>query len=526
MSDARWLCVGLIGGVLASPLARAWTYATPGDGALAILALAGGDVVTIGLQQRAELEWALVRHRAADGSERWRTVLGTAQGGAGASAALALGPDGTIAFGASDGDGVWEGGAVGIVGRLTLETGAPRWQAALPDTAIESVVADYAGDVLIAGAVRAASPPGDLLVLKLAGSDGRELWRAALSGGEPEHDPVTEVARAVAVDPAGDVYVTGGLVSDPAGYPDFLVMKLSGGSGAELWRKEIESGGYGWAISIDAVLDVIAVGQIDGGGWVESFALKLSGSDGAERWRHTWHGTQTAGDIDRWNALALTDQGDAITAGEADGSRFAAARFDGASGAMLWSRASPPIGDTLGGGCCVARSVALDLPDSAYLAGYRFVDMTPRLQVERVSLADGSVIWTRLIDGQSCGERAVALALDNAGGVSIAGWRSALVNGDNCPGTTNPDQLDADLDGLGNACDPFPAAADHELAQCQLSLAQAGTALDACTANAAACQTDLATCLVTPNPDLNGDGAVNLLDLVILARMLAGLHMH
>jgi hypothetical protein len=43
---------------------------------------------------------------------------------------------------------------------------------------------------------------------------------------------------------------------------------------------------------------------------------------------------------------------------------------------------------------------------------------------------------------------------------------------DNCPAVSNPDQGDADLDLLGDACDPFPDNPDNDLAQCQLDLEQ------------------------------------------------------
>jgi len=74
---------------------------------------------------------------------------------------------------------------------------------------------------------------------------------------------------------------------------------------------------------------------------------------------------------------------------------------------------------------------------------------------------------------------------------------------DNCPGTPNPDQLDADADHLGDACDPFPNEADHEKAQCFADLASATSdsdgdgvldSGDACSATQPATPVDLGGC--------------------------------
>jgi len=272
--------------------------------------------------------FAVIKLAGENGAVRWRHRL--RRGIAYAAATDARGD--VVASGAFSTAGLAAGGGEEgpdwIVLKLARASGAEKWRSVIRGggvlgvNAAFAVVVDTAGDVIAAGQTNSptSGPHEDpaitnLTVVKLAGGDGRRIWRYDLTSAAVN---ASGLASAVQVDPTGDVIVSGVTGSNPrtSAPSDFTVAKLAGRSGLELWRQTISGPDNGAAdIAVDVNGDVIAVGQVaDPGSTLATFAaVKLGSSDGRELWRVTIDGTSHVDG--RASAVALDSAGNAAVVG-------------------------------------------------------------------------------------------------------------------------------------------------------------------------------------------------------------------
>jgi len=122
------------------------------------------------------------------------------------------------------------------------------------------------GNLVITGVMTSAQGTADIYVAKLANgstvfADGTILWARTIDGGEQDDD----VARAVAVDGSGSIYVTGAVDRMGGGFQDLWIAKF-GADGTTLWEISQDGPGHdvdaGFGLTLDPQGLVYATGEI------------------------------------------------------------------------------------------------------------------------------------------------------------------------------------------------------------------------------------------------------------------------
>jgi outer membrane protein assembly factor BamB len=427
-------------------IAHAWEAHVNGTGtfqevAEAVVLDARGDVVSAGRFRDATRlqDFLVVKHEGVTGREVWRHWL-FGDGGAGccgtreSALAVALGPAGEIFAGGYLAFGVTpiRRASDFTVARFEPSIGTSPWRAFLnggagnyfdvPADMARALATDADGNVLAAGylavAEGPASPISEFTVVKLAGSNGGQIWRRGFQGsdsaasGFPAND-----ARALAVDASGAVVAVGRL-ANAGGMDEFTVIKLAAADGEELWRRALP--GSGWDVAIDSTGDVIA-----GGASPVPVIIKLAGTDGGTVWEETLlaPGADTGSVFD----LAVDADGDVFAAGEVEGPSLLrsllVARVAATGGEERWL--------VVPGGTLVSSTdLALD-PTGDLVLSVQVQDAVAGEEFGVLKLAgdDGEERWRRTWNGGNVGafeDRARALAVGIDGHVVAVGVLNSL----------------------------------------------------------------------------------------------------
>jgi hypothetical protein len=186
--------------------------------------------------------------------------------------------------------------------------------------------------VLAVGFVANAATSFDGIAVKLAGADGSELWRRELAGSTPFTEfyfTANDRLPYLALGPAGDPFVAGQF-DNVGSRSDLVAMRLSGLDGSTVWQTALngtEGAGaidYAGGITVDALGDPVVTGVLDNvGSEYDGVVVKLSGATGAEVWRRFVRGPDDARDIAQ--GVAVDGSGDVVVAATLEGGRRAVA---------------------------------------------------------------------------------------------------------------------------------------------------------------------------------------------------------
>ncbi|HUS34626.1 MAG TPA: PQQ-binding-like beta-propeller repeat protein [Verrucomicrobiae bacterium] len=308
--------------------------------------------------------------------------------------------DGLVAkYAAADGGLVWEN-----------DRNAPVRKGDYP----VAISIDQSGNVVVAGT---AFPGGeDYYTAKYAASDGMLLWEKRFNGPANGSDS----ARAVAVDPSGNVVVTG--ISFNGFNFDFYTAKYDGASGALVWEKRYNGPANGQdypsAVTVDSNGNVVVTGFSYASN-VDSYTAKYAATDGALLWEKRYNGPANSDDYG--GAVAVDTSGNVFVTGfsfNGSDNDYYTAKYAVLDGALLWEKRFS--GPTSSGD--FPRGLAVDSSGNVLVTGISSNGTNDDYHIVKYAAADGALLLEKRYNGPGNGVDNVAgLAIGPNGMIAITG---------------------------------------------------------------------------------------------------------
>lgn len=286
-----------------------------------------------------------------------------------------------------------------------------------------SVAVDASGNVYVTGESYGTTDY-DIATVKYSAA-GVFQWASRYNGPANGADG----ASSVAVDASGNVYVTGysdGDASSVFRQDDFVTIKYNA-AGALQWAKRYNGPGafhdIGRSVAVDVSGNVYVTGESTGSGTRYDYATIRYNPSGDSLWVRRYNGP--ANYNDKPTVLRLDGQGGVYVTGSSDGSSssnqdYATIKYD-SLGVQQWlSRYDGP------GGGDDAFAMVCDIGNSVYVTGesrgpaptYSYDYLTLRLSAQT-----GDTLWSARYDGDGLGfDAPVSIAADARGSVFVTGY--------------------------------------------------------------------------------------------------------
>ena len=279
-----------------------------------------------------------------------------------------------------------------------------------------SLAVDQAGNVYVTGSSWGGATYDDYATVKYD-PDGNPLWTARYNGPENGWDRPTSLV----VDEAGNVFVTGSSWGGDT-RNDYATVKYNP-HGVPLWAVRYngpENGSdHAASLAVDQAGNVYVTGYIWGDGTSDDYATVKYDPHANEVWTARYNGPENG--WDRPTSLAVDEAGNVFVAGSSWGGAtygdYATVKYDSLGNTLWTARYNGP-----GNGSDHAASLALDQAGNVYVAGesrgsgsghdYATVKYDP----------NGIPLWAARYDGTANGhDHAASLAVDQAGNVYVTG---------------------------------------------------------------------------------------------------------
>jgi len=279
----------------------------------------------------------------------------------------------------------------------------------------EAIAVDFSGNVYVTGESIGGAGYFGFATIKY-NSAGEMQWVARYSGEPAAND----FAFAIAVDSAGNVYVTGESFSSPIDAVMVTVKYNSVGEQQWVARNEQPGSGAGDAIAIGNTGTVYVTGFNNGPGTNADYVTIAYDSAGQQQWIARYDGPGQDADIAE--AIALDQLGNVFVTGLSTGSAgdydYATIKYDSAGKQQWVARYNGPGNDW-----DLAVDIAVDQSGNVFVTGQSIGTVLPDYDYATIKYdSDGRAQWIARYNGPAGGDdEATALALDGAGNVYVTG---------------------------------------------------------------------------------------------------------
>ncbi len=269
-----------------------------------------------------------------------------------------------------------------------------------------AIAVDGYGNVYVTGYSTGAETYRDYATIKYY-SNGDTAWVRKYNGTADSND----VARDIAVDGSGNVYVTGYTGSSET-REDYTTIKYSP-SGDTAWVRTYDGSGHvndcAYSVAVDPLGGVCVTGYSYGDGAGYDYATIKYYQDGDTAWVRRYNG-RTA------RALAVDDSGNVCVTGESVGD-FCTIRYY-PNGDTAWLRKYNGPASARDEACALAVNDVGDV----HVTGYSYGVGTSTDYATVTYDENGDMLWLARYDGPpSYGDVAYALALDQVGNTYVTG---------------------------------------------------------------------------------------------------------
>jgi uncharacterized delta-60 repeat protein len=288
-----------------------------------------------------------------------------------------------------------------------------------------AVAVDSGENVYVTGYSIDTNGFSDCATIKYSGA-GLALWTNFYNG--PSDGP--DVADAVAVDSAGNCFVTGysgNSDNGRAGAVDYLTIAYSG-AGTALWTNRYNGPGTNIdqanAVAVDGAGNVFVTGYSYGASTTNSAdyaTIKYSGS-GVPLWTNRYDGPGT--NVDQASALVVNGSGDVAVTGysyNASGSADYATIKYSAAGIPLWTNRYNGPGNSTDQSVAAAADSSGNVLVTGYSYGTSTASSADYATIKYSSA--GIPLWTNRYNGPGNNiDQAAAVAVDGNGNVLVTGY--------------------------------------------------------------------------------------------------------